>query len=301
MPPKKKAPKQPKREEIPLPPKTASDEVIDALVGRGVRPLSLWIALIVVPGLVLDWLALETVDQTIRFYYRVVVIGFCLWTVPYDKVAGILIDIGKIRECLADCAPLMPGLFPYLPTLLPILGRNIFQVAPIAGTLAPYLKDMLKYPDFVAKSLPLLITKLPIVVKYNIIEQLGPHFKYMDRRHIDKLDLIFKDLIDQLDELAPYFHIIAPHIVEIALRADKLFPVIHYLLPHAEDMQQHIWWLIPFADIDGFDEFMPYLDKLAPHIDDFAVYAQELLPYVGKMKKHIPILIENVDSLLPQL
>ena len=304
MPPKKRAPKPPKKVEPPPPPKTALEEVVDAFVGRGVRPLSLWLALILVPGLLIDWIVFSEVQATGRntqYYFRLALMAFCFWTVPFDQVAGVLIDVGKLRECLADCAPLMPGLAPYLPELLPILARNIFQIAPIAGTLAPYLKDMLKYPDFVAKSLPLLISKLPLVIKYNIVEQLGPHFKYMDRRHIDKLDLIFPDLIGQLDELAPYFHIIAPHIVEIALRADKLFPVIHYLLPHAEDMQHHIWWLVPFADVDGFEEFMPQLDKLAPHIDEFAIYGPELLPYVGKMKQHLPILIENIDSLLPQL
>jgi hypothetical protein len=297
MAPKKKAPTQPKRveleEEIKVP--SLKTDFIKAVTGKGIRPLNLWFALIGLPTLI-----------TLTYFYEsLMIVGLVIflwfWTIPFEKIAKILIDIGNLRECLADCAPFVPGLLPFLPDLARVMIPNLFVIAPAAGTLAPYLKYLLPYPAFVAKALPILLPKLDLMLKYNMIEQIGPQFKFMDQRHFSKLEIILQDLVDDLENLAPYFHIIAPHIVEISLRADKLFPVVHYLLPHAESMQQHIWWLIPFADIDGFEEFMPYLDKLAPHIDEFAPYGPELLPYVGKMKKHIPILIENVDTLLPQL
>jgi len=134
-----------------------------------------------------------------------------------------------------------------------------------------------------------------------MIEQLGPHLQYMDERHFSKIEKVLPDMMDKLETLAPYFHIIAPHMVEISLRADRLFPYIDYMLPHAETMKDHIWWLIPFADVDGFELFMPHLDELAPLIDELAPFGPQLLPYMAKMKKHIPILIENAETLLPQL
>lgn len=298
MAPKKKAPKQPKRVEVPPPPKTTVDEIVDVIVGRGLRPLSLWFAAILLPG-VLTVLIIVPLEWTLTAV--VSLCGLMFWTVPFDQLARFLINIGNLRECLADCAPYAPGMLPYLPEMLRVMIPNIFKLAPAAGPLAPYLKYLLKYPDFVAKALPILVPKIDLMLRYNMIEQLGPQFKYMDRRHLDKLEIILQPMMDDLENLAPYFHIIAPHIVEISLRADKLFPVINYLLPHAEDMKQHIWWLIPFADVDGFEEFMPHLDRLAPHIDEFAPYGPDLLPYMAKMKKHIPILLDNVESLLPQL
>ena len=295
---KREAPKQPPRPIEVIPPKTPFEEVWGAVVGKGIRPFSLWFAAVFLPAtLTLVIIPLDGYE----YIFTILFSWICLWTVPYEKLAKILVDIGNIRECLADCLPLIPGLFPYLPGLAKAIIPNIFKIAPAAGSLAPYLKYLLKYPDFVAKALPILIPKIDLMLQFNMIEQIGPHFKYMDRRHYDKLEIILQDLVDDLENLAPYFHIIAPHIVEISLRADKLFPVVHYLLPHAEEMQQHIWWLIPFADVPGFEEFMPHLDKLAPHIDEFAPYGPDLLPFVGKMRKHIPILVENAETLLPQL
>jgi len=45
------------------------------------------------------------------------------------------------------------------------------------------------------------------------------------------------------------------------------------------------------------------LDKLAPHIDEFAPYGRLLLPHAlnPKVRKHIPLLLENIDTVLPNL
>ena len=297
--PKKPAPKPPVKEKPPTKPKTIVQEVFDAFVGRGIRPLSLWSALCFFPGILVILLLPNEFSYPSAVFSTVVLLWS--WTVPWERICAILIDIGKIRESLADIIPLIPGLVPYLPKLVRAILPNILTVAPATGTIAPYMKDMLKYPEFVANSLPLMIPKIDLILKYDVIDQLGPSFAEMDERHVKKLELIMPQMMDQLEKLLPYFHIIAPHIVEISLRADKLFPYIDYMLPHAEAMKDHIWWLIPFADVDGFEEFMPYLDELAPYIDEFAPYGPSLLPYVSKIRKHIPILIQNADTLLPQL
>lgn len=285
----------------PSSPVDSSSLVWDALVGRGLRPASLWASAVFLPCVSACVFAKSSAvlyETDLHLVYALALM-VCVWTVPWEWVAGILVDVGKLRECLADCLPLMPGLLPYLPQMLPPLLLNIFTVAPHAGALAPYLKHLLKHPKFVAKALPILIPKIDIMA--DMIDDIGPHFANMDERHYAKLELIIQDLVDQIEVLKPHFHIICPHIVEISLRADKLFPIVNYLLPHAEACKDHIGWLIPFSDIEGFDEFLPYLDALVPHIETFAPYGPMLLPYVGKMRKHIPILIENAGTLLPQL
>ena len=295
---KKPAPKPPPKEILVIPPRTPSEQVFDALVGRGIRPLSLWASSLFVPGLLLLGFGPETGYETTILVLMLLIWG---WTVPWERIASILIDVRNIRESLADCAPLIPGMLPYVPEMARVIVPNAVKLAPAFGTLAPYLKYLLKYPEFAAKSLPLLVPKFDIMMKYNMIEQLGPSFPHLDMRHYSKLEKILPDMMAKLELLAPYFHIIAPHVVEISLRADRLFPHIEYMLPHAETMKDHIWWLIPFADIDGFELFMPHLDELAPMIDDLAPYGPDLLPYFAKMRKHIPILIENAPTLLPQL
>ena len=288
----------------------------DALVGRGIRPYSLWLCAVGIPCTVTLHLAhadagggasgrrangacATDADRESLFALHVFFACVVGWTIPWDWVAGVLGDVGKLRECLADCAPYAPGLVPYLPQILPPIILNIHRVAPVAGSLAPYLKYLLPYPAFIAKALPHLIKKIELAGP--LIDQIGPKFKEMDARHFAKLELIIEDLVDQLEELLPHFHVIAPHIVEIALRADKLFPIVHYLIPHVNTMGHHIWWLIPFADVEGFEELVPYIDRLAPHIEEFAEFGPMLLPYMSKMRKHIPILLDNVDALLPQL
>lgn len=287
------APEQPERpKRIPPAPSLWSD-IRDALVGRGVRPFSLWFAAVVLPSMVA---LLMTGPQA-----AALVAILWAWTVPYEFVANLVTDLGKVRQCLADTLPLLPGVLPYLPEMAVALGPNLHRALPAIGSLAPYLKYLMKYPAFMARALPILMQKIEIMIEYDMINLLGPNFEYMDQRHYDKLESILQDLVDDLEVLAPQFHIIAPHIVEISLRADRLFPVIHYILPYAEEMKDHIWWLVPFADVEGFEEFMPYLDKLAPHIDEFAPYGPKLLPYIGKMRRHIPIIIDNIDTLLPKL
>jgi hypothetical protein len=287
------APRPPPKPVQFVPSRTPIEKVVDAFVGRGVRPVSNWLVYVLGPMCMMAMFASGNV--------LLLLLAICAWTAPMEVVASFLVDLGKIRESLADCVPLLPGIAPYAPEMLRVLIPNAFKLAPGAGTLAPYLKYLLRYPEFAAKSLPHLVPKFDVMLKFNMIEQIGPAFAEMDMRHYSKLEKILPDMMAQLDKLAPYFHIIAPHVVEISLRADKLFPYIDYMLPHAETMKDHIWWLIPFADIEGVEEFMPYLDDLAPFIDDFAPYGLELLPYVSKIRKHIPILIENAETLVPQL
>jgi hypothetical protein len=296
---KKGPPKPPPKRELPKKqPRNLVEQIFDAFVGRGIRPVSLWVALVFVPGLLCLYFT-STTNHLNLFVLGFV--GVCGWTVPLEKVARFIIALGNIRESLADVAPLIPGVLPYIPRMAKVIVPNAVKLAPAAGDLAPHLKYLLKYPEFAANALPLLVPKFDVMMEYNMIELLGPSLPFMDMRHYSKLEIILPDMMAKIDTLAPYFHIIAPHIVEISLRADRLFPYIEYMLPHAEAMKEHIWWLIPFADIDGFEEFMPHLDALAPFIDDFAPYGLELLPYVAKIRKHIPILIQNAETLVPQL
>jgi len=264
----------------------------DALVGRGLRPFNLWVLVILVPFF-LAWYFLHL--PTLLFVLP------CVWTVPWESIAKLVTDLGKLRECLADCAPFLPGLIPYFPQLIPPLILNIHRIAPFAGDIAPFIKDLLPYPQFVAKALPKLLTRIEIMGP--MIGKFGPQFSKFDQRHFDKLEIVLDDMVMKCHLMIPHVDLLAPHLPEIALRADKLMPIVHYILPYAETMGDHIEWLIPYADMENFEEFMPMLDKLAPHIDEFAPFGRALLPHAlnPKVRKHIPILLENIDTVLPNL
>lgn len=294
---KKAVPKPPSKIVKVIPPRTIVEQVFDVVIGRGLRPLHVWFSA-TSTLLLMNILLVENANKINGFYLLAL---WASWTAPLESIAEVLRDIGKIRESLADVIPLLPGIAPYAPEMLRILVPNTFKLLPAAGTMAPYLKYLLKYPDFAAKALPHMVPKMDIFMEYNMIEMIGPSFAEMDMRHYSKIEKILPDMMAKLDMLAPYFHIIAPHIVEISLRADRLFPYVEYMLPHAETMKDHIWWLIPFADIDGYELFMPHLDVLAPFVEDLAPHGPELLPYFAKINKHIPILIENAETLVPQL
>jgi hypothetical protein len=275
----------------PFSPKQA---LYDALLGKGLYPFSLWVFVIGIPVLVITYL-----KPTNNYLVWIIAMAIAQWTIPLESISKAASDLGKLRECLHECAPFAPGLVPYLPQLLPVLILNIHKVGPYSGDLAPFLKYLLPYPDFVTKALPILLRKIDLMAP--LIPEIGPQFAQMDRRHFSKIEIILPDLVDQIEELLPMFHIIQPHLVEISLRADRLFPVVHYLIPHAEKMGKHIGWLVPFADIENFEEFLPFIDRLAPYIDDFAPYGPQLLPYISKIRKHMPILLENIDGLAPNL
>lgn len=292
---KKKAPKPPKpAAKPPAKPTTLSEDFFNALVGRGLRPFSVWFGAIFLPLLLLLCWGTGNRSSTV---------GLCvavwLWTVPLDKIAWFLLGLGNVRECLADVLPHAGGLVPYLPEMLWVILPNLWAMLPAFGPLAPYLKFLIQRPAFLAKALPLMAPRIELMLQYNMIELLGANFERMQDIHYEKLEMILPDLMRDLPLLAPDFHVIAPFIVEIAERADVLFPVVQLLLPHIDECEPHLWWLVPFADVPGFQDFLVYLDVLVSSIDEFAIYGPELLPYIPKIRAQIPILVENLDSLLP--
>jgi len=243
---------------------------IDALLGRGLRPLKLWYLAVVAPLLVAHLFLSLPLG---------VLVALALWTVPYESAAKLIADLGKLRECLADCAPFMPGLVPYLPQLAPSLLLNLHRIAPFAGDIAPYLKDLLPYPGFVAKAMPKLLTRIEIMGP--MIGKFGPKFKNFDQRHFDKLELVLDDMVAKCHLMVPHVDLLAPFLPEIALRADKLMPIVQYILPYAETMGEHIEWLIPYADVENFEEFMPMVSVVVPMLDRFA-HAISILQIVGQ-------------------
>lgn len=297
----KKAPKEPKRpEKPPPPPTTVLEEFWRGFVGRGIRPFSLWFYCIFVPVALVQVFDLASmISSEYSGYINSLCVFVAVWTVPFERVANFLLGLGNLRDCLADVVPHLPGLVPYLPGMLPHILPNLWQIAPAVGPLAPYLKFLITRPKFLAKALPLLVPRMELMLKYNVIDLLGANFERMEDLHYEKLEMILPDLMRDLPVLAPHFHIIAPYIVEIAERADVLFPVVPLLLPHIDECKQHLWWLVPFADVPGFQEFLVYLDELVGSIDEFAVYGPDLLPFIPKIRSQIPILVENLDTLLP--
>ena len=269
-----------------------------ALHGKGLPDMKTYVLVALLPSVAV-LAGLHAVLNATNVYAVAVVACVNAWVVPLASLAKLFTDLDKIRSVLLECAPLLPGLIPYLPQLAPPLILNVHRVLPYAGDLAPYLPPLLKHPAFVATALPKLLRKVEIMAP--LIPQVGPKFAEMDERHFAKLELVLDDLVDQIEELLPYFPIIAPHIVPISLRADRLFPVVRYLIPHADKMKDHIGWLVDFADVEGFEEFLPFIDKLAPYVEEFAPHGPKLLPYIPKMRGLMPILLDNIDTLAPQL
>jgi hypothetical protein len=274
---------------------TVESVIWNALCGRGLRPYSLWLVTIGFPTLVLFWNLRH--DESVLSWSAWIFAGlFATWTIPPETLGQAIIDVGKFRNALADIIPILPQIATKLPKLIAAAAPILPQLLPHLGTVAPHLPALLPHAEFLTRILPKLTSRIDDLIP--LVEKVGPKFKDFTPEHFEKLELIIDDVVERLDILAPHIDALLPIITDGILVAPKMLPHIEKVIPHLASLEKDLAWLLPFAEIEGVEEMLPYLDKIAPRIHELEPFAEIIGPQIGKLKKHLPLLANDLDVLL---
>lgn len=101
--------------------------------------------------------------------------------------------------------------YPILPRLLPHVG-----------TVAPHLHVLLPHADFLTRIIPKLSSRIEDLIP--LVEKVGPVFGRLTPLHIEKLELIIDDVVENLDILAPHIDSLMPILADGILVAPKVSP-----------------------------------------------------------------------------
>ena len=80
-----------------------------------------------------------------------------------------------------------------------------------------------------------------------------------------------------------------------------MMPHIAKVVPYLDALEKDLNWLLPFAEIEGVEELLPLMDKVAPRIQQIQPFAEQLAPMISKIRPHLPHLVRNLDVLMDEL
>lgn len=108
-------------------------------------------------------------------------------------------------------------------------------------------------------------------------------------------------MLENIDYMIPLVDVLVPHFDKIVPHGAKLFPHFKVLLPHAEAVAAHADALMPFLEMEGWEDALPYLEPLARNIDHLAPHAHILQDEAifQKLRPKIPLMAEYLDNLIP--
>jgi len=99
--------------------------------------------------------------------------------------------------------------YPILPRLLPHVG-----------TVAPHLHLLLPHADFLTRIIPKLSSRIEDLIP--LVEKVGPIFSRLTPEHIESLELIIDDVVENLDLIAPHIEGLMPVLEDGILIAPKV-------------------------------------------------------------------------------
>jgi len=271
-----------------------------AVLGRGLRPYSLWLLSVGLPTLVLFarlWHN-ETAPAWAAWTFAAT---FAAWTIPHETLGQAIVDFGRVRAVVVELAPVLVSVSRSLPRLV-LAAYPVFpQLLPHVGALAEHLPLLLPHAEALIRILPKLSSRiddlLPIAIK------VGPKFKDFTPETFAKLELILDDVIEKLDVIAPHIDSLLLHdgvLTDGIKVAPRMLKHIEVVAPHLAALEKHLQWLLPFAEVEGVEEMLPLLDRIAPRIHELEPFAEAILAHWDQISVLLPALKEgdNIDLLL---
>ena len=267
----------------------------DALVGRGLKPYSLWLFTVGVPTLVLFY-KLRFNDSAEAWAAFVFAGVFAAWTIPPETLGRAIVDFGEARRILAEIIPVLP--VRSLPRLVAASYPLWPQLLPHASTVAPHLVVLLPHAEHLIRILP-KITTSNIDDLIEILDKVAPKFSEFTPEHWAKLETILDDVLEKIDVLVDNIDPLIPVITDgLMVATPGVLKQIELVVPHLAALEQDLQWLLPFAEIEGVEELLPYLDKIAGRIHELEPMAQAIMPHLPKLKKILPDIADDLDVLM---